>query len=355
MKASIFKYLIGLMALALLQSCSMVGPNSIPHDQFDYNTAIAESWREQTLLNIVKLRYADMPVFVEVASVVSGYTLESSISMGASVVPNSDLYNIGGSGKFVDRPTITYVPLTGDKFNRNMMTPIAPEKVMFLLMMGYSAKIVLPMSIDVINGLRSQRSGGANVRIGDDDYYRVMELMTEMQRTGSMTMSVNKKGGQEYTAVMLSKQRESEKVLNLQRELTSLLGLEAVDKEFKLVYGELPREKGELAIMTRSILQIMIELSTQIDVPKEHIENGLTISTVYDSKDNGVRPRLIDIKATKDKPEHAQTAIFYQGYWFWVDNQDFKSKATFAYLMMLFSLTESGPKAGLPVVTISSG
>ena len=70
--------LLGLIMLAAACGCSGIGPKTIPRDRFDYNAAISNSWKEQTLLNIVKLRYADMPLFVEVASVVSGYSLESA-------------------------------------------------------------------------------------------------------------------------------------------------------------------------------------------------------------------------------------------------------------------------------------
>jgi len=63
----------------LLVGCTSIGPKSVPRDRFDYNQGISDSWKEQTLLNIVKLRYADMPLFVEVASIVSGYTLERSV------------------------------------------------------------------------------------------------------------------------------------------------------------------------------------------------------------------------------------------------------------------------------------
>ena len=44
--------------------------------RFDYATAIADSSKSQNLLNVVKLRYADWPVFLELNNVVTGYNWE---------------------------------------------------------------------------------------------------------------------------------------------------------------------------------------------------------------------------------------------------------------------------------------
>ena len=111
------------VSIVSLAACTSIGPTTIPRDRFDYNEAISNSWKEQTLLNVVKLRYADMPVFVEVASVVGGYTLETSVNAGyaqAEVGGESEgLGALGGAGKFTDRPTITYAPITGQGFNRS--------------------------------------------------------------------------------------------------------------------------------------------------------------------------------------------------------------------------------------------
>ena len=74
----------GLCSL-LLCACTNIGPDTIARDRFDYSSSISDSWKRQTLLNIVKLRYSDPPIFVDVGQIVSGYTFETGISGSASV------------------------------------------------------------------------------------------------------------------------------------------------------------------------------------------------------------------------------------------------------------------------------
>jgi len=44
----------------------------------------------------------------------------------------------------------------------------------------------------------------------------------------------------------------------------------------------------------------------------------------------------------------------YLGYWYWIDQADIASKRTFTFLMILFSLAETGQSAAAPVVTVPS-
>jgi hypothetical protein len=108
-------------------------------------------------------------------------------------------------------------------------------------------------------------------------------------------------------------------------------------------------------MLTRSTLAIMVELAGQVRVPAAHVEEGRTMPSLTDRDAETERRRLIDIRSGVDRPADGFVAVKYREHWFWIDDRDFKSKRVFAYLMLLFSLTESGGKEGLPLVTIPAG
>ena len=123
-----------LMLALLLGGCGGLGPWTIPRDRFDYSSALSESWKYQTLLNIVKLRYMDTPIFIDVAQVVSGYQLMAQVNANGTIATSTGLFGgdaltMGAAGQYTDRPTITYNPLTGDQYIRGLMTPLRPESI----------------------------------------------------------------------------------------------------------------------------------------------------------------------------------------------------------------------------------
>jgi hypothetical protein len=139
-------------------------------------------------------------------------------------------------------------------------------------------------------------------------------------------------------------------------EVSKILGLRPGEKEVTVTYGLIPASDREISMLTRSMLQIMIGMAAQIDVPDQHVTDGRTLPSLF-KPDSGEEKfgQLIDIKSSSNKPENAYTAVNYKDHWFWIDDRDFKSKRAFAFLMILFSMTESGGKEGLPLVTIPIG
>ena len=63
------------LALLALAGCTHVPPARVTADRMDYGQVVAESWKRQTLLNVVRLRYADAPMFLDVASIINSYTV----------------------------------------------------------------------------------------------------------------------------------------------------------------------------------------------------------------------------------------------------------------------------------------
>ena len=355
-------WLIVFLLSFVMSGCAPIGPGIVKRDRFNYNNAISNSWKEQTLLNIIKIRYADMPLFVDVASVVSGYTFERSVNLGGALSSSNavqgDFFEMGASGTFTDRPTITYKPITGQQFNKSFMTPIPPRAILFLMQSGWPADLILQLTLDGMNGMRSRVIGGVNERSGDTDFYRVISLFRQIQKSGSVGMRIVKEKDMEETTVMFFHQEGiSPEIQEAMGELGKLLGLKTGTREIKVSYGYIPPTDSEITMLTRSMMQIMMELSAQVDVPAVHIEEGRTVPTSLGSNTDGtVRTgRTITINHGVDKPENALTAVHYRDYWFWIDDRDFFSKRTFAFLMILFSLTETGGNEGLPLVTIPAG
>ena len=73
-------FLVG--ATLLLSACAGYGPTTISRDRFDYTAAISDSWKHQMLFNMVKIRYGDAPVFMDVTSVISQYQIAGQINLG---------------------------------------------------------------------------------------------------------------------------------------------------------------------------------------------------------------------------------------------------------------------------------
>jgi hypothetical protein len=349
---------LGCILAGLLGGCSSLGPDTVPRDRFDYNSAISDSWKEQTLLNIVKIRYADMPLFIEVASVVAGYTLESQVNAGASFPSTNtfggDTFTAGASGRFTDRPTITYIPITGQQFNRSFMTPIPPKAVLFLMQSGWPADLVFPITVDSMNGLRARIAAGARQREGDDRFYRAIALLREIQDSGVVGMRIQQQGEQETTVMMFHREGVGPDARAALEELATLLDIAPDSQQITVTYSQVPANRSELAMLTRSTLQIMIDMATLVDVPEEHALEGRTPA----SADPGERTRdtqVMRIRSSPEPPQDAFTAVRYKDHWFYIDDRDFKSKRAFAFLMILFSLTETGGRESLPLVTIPTG
>jgi hypothetical protein len=341
--------------------CS-IGPSTVSRDRFDYSAALSESWKRQMLLNVVKMRYSDPPVFLDVGQVVSGYTVQSTFTALGNVfstngpvpgVPNSSV-GLSAQGQFIDRPTITYAPLMGERFARSLMTPIPPSALMSLIQAGNPVDLVFRLGVHVINGLRNRYGGDIRATRGDPEFYQLLERLRRIQLSGAVGWRVQRVEREE--ALVMSFRRvsgPSEADIVAAREL---LGLDPTARDFRVVYGAVPANNKEVAILSRSILEILIDLSSFITVPDADVaEQRVSATAEPETGPSGpIRP-LIRVGSSPDRPSDAFVAVRYRNSWFWIDDRDIPSKRLFSFLMFVFTLVETGSKESPPIITIPAG
>jgi hypothetical protein len=360
------------VTLLLLSGCAAIGPPTVVSDRFEYVTAISESWKRQTLLNLLKVRYADAPVFMEVTSVISGYSRETQLSAGGQIAPRGregeTFASAGVMSQYGDKPTITYQPISGEKFARSVMSPIPVTGILYLIQAGYPADVVLRLCVNSINGLQNDFGGAGNPRVGDPKFREFMSLLRQTQAAGGAGFRTkatkDKESGKDKDKDKENgKEKEKEKVVMffrpgnreadpLTRRIGELLELDPAAREFTVVYGSFPEPDGEIAILTRSMLEIMIDLASQFDVPAVDLAEGRVYSLQRTLEQERMFPSLLAVRTGAVPPEGAYVAVRYRDQWFWIDDRDQLSKRTLVFLMMAFALTEGVQPQAAPVVTV---
>jgi hypothetical protein len=352
-------------ALVLLSGCASFGPDTLGRDRLDYDHSVAESWKRQLLLNVVKLRYGDTPLFLDVASITNSYALETSVDarLGWADVVGAGATNsqgIGAASKYSDKPTITYSPLTGSRFTKSLMTPVSPAVVLSLIQAGWSADAVMRLMVTSVNGVQNRFAAGGRARGADEQFYRVIAAMRRLQQSGAIGMKLQKleAADPEVAVLVLTRTPETDEATQADRsEIAKALGLEDAQGEARVVYGSGRGGDGEILMVTRSLLEMLFDLSASgVDVPEPHLADGRAPPTRSFPTDpeGGYKP-LIRVHTSSDEPKDAFVAIPYRGQWFYIDDRDYQSKAMFSFLLIITSLTDSDPGKSSPVITIPAG
>jgi hypothetical protein len=348
------------LAAGMLTACVTIGPQTITRDRFDYGSAIARSWQDQMLLNIVKLRYGDTPVFLEVASVISQYSLEGQVDLSAgfnSSIIGSDTQAIGAAGRYAERPTITYAPLFGQRFVQSLMQPIPPATVFSLSQGGWPIDFVFLILVRTINGLHNQSGAQLYRRDADPDFVVLLQALRRLQESEAIGIQLDATGPRNAALLFFRlPARVTPEVEADTRLVRSLLGLADADGSYELSFSAVQASDRNVAMTTRSMLELLVELSMTVDVPNEDIESGRTVAAPPRPVIRGSEvPRLLRIHSGSEAPAGAFVAVPYGQHWFWIEDTDHDSKRLFSVLLMINALAETSGAASTPAVTISAG
>ncbi len=365
---------IGLASVSLLvlSACTSFGHRKVPGDRFNYNAAIVQSRDEQMLLNLVRLRYLEIPDFLAVSSVITSYNYDGSVGVASTRADgNSDLVpdTLRGNANlaYAERPTITYTPLAGQEFAQRMFKPIPVEAVFSLGHAGWPVDILMSITLQRINDVENMGFGQvpspgdldtaqqfAREKVKLQRFQRVLQLI--MILVGNEALEVQQVKHEQSTLSHLHFKRNLP--VELQRlvdELKRELDLDPSRNAFRVTKRTTEREADEITIQSRSLMSIMSFLSRGIEVPGQDREAGRVVVIPPMVREAILERIPLHIRSHKRRPRDPYVAVRYRDHWFYIDHSDIKSKRTFATIQVLFQLAAPTGGAAAPLLTLPAG
>ncbi len=341
-----------MLALVVLveSGCASFGSTILVQERNNYLKAIARSREEQILLNVVKVRFAEAPYFLDVGQVVAGYNIEAGASTKLSGIGESSKSGeFGTSGKYVERPTITFSPVEGRQFVSRLLQPIEPSLVFYLLEAGWDPELVMKIMLESVGVHRNQSSIGWRQGPADQGFEDIIAWLGQLAADGLMRVDWKILSPQ-LIAPELWISNKTEKEPGMQSDFSAVrrsLNLASGQEYFPIVYGPGVSAGSDFRLMTRSFLQILLEQSAGVEITDSQKQIGAMTSEALYYPGAHIR-----VRSGPDKPEDSYTSIQVGDYWYWIDRGDIRSKEIFNFLILIFNLMESGEKPLAPMLTI---
>jgi hypothetical protein len=387
-----------------------MGPNAIRYTRIRYNEVIRDTNDQQLLLNIVRLRYADSPVFIDLPNITSQFEAASRGNyLGGTGNQTHGHANLGfGELSLRDTPTLSYHPREGREIAKSLLTPLSGE-LFIVVNAGADVEQLLLMTINDINDVAN--APGATIltpKVPSDnaEFRRGIHLLSSLRERDGSELAFETSEESDISSDPIPKssiqgrdllnaakdkyvyrtrgegqatllKQEKELYLRVRPAYVASPEMDEVARIFHLAPGlrkykikselaegaepNLPSALGSdtMYVNLRSVLQMMTFLSKGVCVPEEHVRSGIAPMTP------GPDGRPFDwtyvtaghffVCSQKHRPRAAEVAVQYRGYWFYIPQQDVNSRAILAILETFFALQESDGKSVGPLLTLPVG
>jgi hypothetical protein len=407
------------LAIASIESGCAFGPKVLEQSHGRYNEAVRHVSEEQLLRNLVHIRYNEPRVHLDVSSIAAQYELDAGAEARPFyLAPNpagkkfhtftSVLPDLILSG--ANRPTLTLIPADNGDAVQRFLTPITVETLTLLQETSWPVSMVVRLWIERLNGVPNAATASGPQQNIIPDFARFRRAVDLMQAASNLGLclvrpeerSVEVSGPLPPTTITASSAVEAAKdgmefrprddgtswalfrkerrlVLEINpaalghpvlEELTSLLNLEPGRLRYAIVpapgvqldplQSPIP-PSDELHVSLRSSSQVYFYLANGVEVPPEHLAAGLVRlpigpdGRVFDGRI--VTDGLFTVHAWRGHkpPPTAFVAIKYRGYWYYIDDRDQESKATFTLMLSLSRLDFGRAQPAAPFLTLPIG
>lgn len=358
----LFTIFICLSTVFLAGCQASFGPRALERTHPAYNEAIVASVNEQMLRNLVRLRYRDVPFFLEIGSVTASLSLggNAGVDAGINFGGNESLSpNVGIS--YADNPTISYTPLQGENLLKSILSPLQLESILVLTQSGWSISRVFALCLERINNLYNAPSASGPTPDSEPEYEKfnqLLNLLRPLQSQRLIEIGAQEKDGNNDILIKFIHDRDKPN-RDIDR-VYELLELDPVGDTFTLNTNFLDIRNSQWTVRTRSISSLLYYLSQNVTIPDTDRNAGLITETLSQGGgifDWGNTPagRMFEIKTSVDAPDSAYIATRYRGSWFYIDDRDLRSKSTFILLRQLFDLQAGQTRYEGPTLTLPVG
>ena len=411
--------LLAVFAWAGAGGCAF-GPKAIQKTHGMYAESVRQVEEEQLLRHIIHLRYNETALNLDITSIAAQYEASASVEARPFfVAPNpgsnafrtftSILPDLSISGS--NRPTITYAPLNDGTSVRRYLTPITLETLVLLTQTSWPVSSVLRLWVERINGVPNAVTASGPQRAVIPDYARFRQaaelLQTAQDRelasvrteervvetsasfaaesvTPAVALEASKAGleyrpdadGKRSTLVRRDRRLYVEVSSGAENspellELSSLLNLVPRKNRYDVMLAsrgspdpmKFPSPPEDtFRIVPRSTAQVLFYLSNGIEVPAEHICAGLVPQSLgadgqpFDPRTITDGLFAVHVCKGRKQPPNAHIAVNYRGFWYYIDDADRDSKATFALVLQLSRLDFARQSIGSsPTLTLPVG
>ena len=167
-----------------------LGPKAVQYTRLRYNEVVRDTNDEQLLINIVRLRYADSPVFIDLPSITSQFEVPG----GGNYIGGYGYEYLGrtslgfGQLSLRDTPTLSYHPREGREIAKSLLTPLSAD-LFIVVNAGADIEQLLLMTTNDINDVpNAPRSTTLTPKVPEDNSrfvegIRLLESLRERDGT----------------------------------------------------------------------------------------------------------------------------------------------------------------------------
>lgn len=393
-----------LLGLVFSASGCNLGVRGLQRDYSAFSDTIRQLEDEQLLTNLLRIRYVETPIFLQIASITTTYGFSASTNLaGIAGTGGAGAVTAGAGTGYSETPTIGYSIPDSRRVYGSILAPLRANQVTSVGRSGAGIILMLRICTKRINRLEniSFYENWEPVRPATyGQFQEMLALMTGLWEAGAIDFAIGNRfsvasspletidntraiphaqevgvefyqddegqwrgwKGQPYLQLRFHADADASPEAKRLREL---LGLSTEQHSFAMidaVASNLERKRlfeneraaamdptaefDEIVLQNRSLYEILTYASLWIDVPDAHVDAGITV------------PRSesfhgwFTVRHSLEEPQDVAIKVLFKGYWFYVAEDDLFSKNVIGILNTLFASTTGNVPGPQPVLTV---